>query len=250
MIPDAAPGRERPTSTRSWRRSSTSCGRAARSASCHTTSPPGRRSTTVCACSRGARGQVSTLRWSWPTASGTVATPRPPPPSSTARPSGRRINQAIGRLWWGATVGPLGPRKRSGRKADQWAQAAHPDRYRRPPPRAPGPCRHRAGSRRRQGRAEAVVRPLPLRREGLRRRRPSGRFARWAQDKTHIALEIVKRPAGAKGFVVIQRRWFVERTLAWIMMYRRLVRGHEQLTTVAETLITLTAITTLVGRAA
>lgn len=27
----------------------------------------------------------------------------------------------------------------------------------------------------------------------------------WAQDKTHDALEIVKRPAGAKGFVIIRR---------------------------------------------
>lgn len=72
----------------------------------------------------------------------------------------------------------------------------------------------------------------------------------WAQDKTHVALEIVKRPPGAKGFVVIRRRWVVERTFAWVMKCRRLGRDYEQLTAVAETPITIAAIATLVRRAA
>jgi hypothetical protein len=58
------------------------------------------------------------------------------------------------------------------------------------------------------------------------------------------------RPPGAKGFVVTRRRWVVERTFAWIMKCRRLVRDYEQLTAVAETLITIAAIATLVRRAA
>lgn len=77
-----------------------------------------------------------------------------------------------------------------------------------------------------------------------------GCLVQWTQDKTHVALEIVKRPPGAKGFVVIRRRWVVERTFAWIMKCRRLVRDYEQLTAVAETLITVAAIATLVRRAA
>ena len=72
--------------------------------------------------------------------------------------------------------------------------------------------------------------------------------SRWAQDKTHVALEIVRRPPWTKGFVVIRRRWVVERTFAWIMKYRRLVRDYEQLTHVAEALITVAAIATLVRR--
>ncbi len=76
----------------------------------------------------------------------------------------------------------------------------------------------------------------------------AGRLVQWAQDKTHVALEIVKRPPGAKGFVVIRRRWVVERTFAWIMKCRRLVRDYVQLTAVAETLITIAAIATLVRR--
>jgi transposase len=78
----------------------------------------------------------------------------------------------------------------------------------------------------------------------------AGRLVQWAQDKTHVALEIVKRPPGAKGFVVIRRRWVVERTFAWIMKCRRLVRDYEQLTAVAETLITIAAIATFVRRVA
>ena len=61
-------------------------------------------------------------------------------------------------------------------------------------------------------------------------------------------LEIVRRLPHAKGFVVIRRRWVVERTFAWIMKCRRLVRDYEQLTEVAETLITIAACVTLIRR--
>ncbi|MET4702340.1 hypothetical protein ABIE65_005396 [Constrictibacter sp. MBR-5] len=37
----------------------------------------------------------------------------------------------------------------------------------------------------------------------------AGRLVGWATTKTHMALEIVKRPSGAKGFTVIRRRWVV-----------------------------------------
>lgn len=78
----------------------------------------------------------------------------------------------------------------------------------------------------------------------------AGRLVDWAQTKTHVALEIIKRPRGATGFVVIRRRWVVERTFAWIMKCRRLVRDYEQLTVVAEALITVAAIATLLRRLA
>ena len=45
-----------------------------------------------------------------------------------------------------------------------------------------------------------------------------------------------------------RRRWVVERTFAWIVKNRRLVRDYEQLTAVAETLITVAAIGTLIRR--
>ncbi len=41
-------------------------------------------------------------------------------------------------------------------------------------------------------------------------------------------LEIVKRSGTAKGFVVLPRRWVVERTLAWLNRNRRLAKDFEQ----------------------
>ena len=76
----------------------------------------------------------------------------------------------------------------------------------------------------------------------------AGKLVSWARDKTHVVLEIVRRMPWMKGFVVLRRRWVVERTFAWIMKCRRLVRDYEQLTRVAETLITIAAAATLLRR--
>jgi transposase len=76
----------------------------------------------------------------------------------------------------------------------------------------------------------------------------TGRLMRWAKDRTHIVLEVVKRSAEQIGFAVIQRRWVVERTFAWIVKNRRFVRDYEQLTAVAETLITIAGVATLIRR--
>jgi transposase len=40
-------------------------------------------------------------------------------------------------------------------------------------------------------------------------------------------IEIVKRPNGTTGFVVIARRWVVERTFAWLGRCRRLAKDWE-----------------------
>jgi transposase len=48
-----------------------------------------------------------------------------------------------------------------------------------------------------------------------------------------IELVVVNRPAGAKGFVLLPKRWVVERTFAWLGRFRRLARDYERL---AETL--------------
>ena len=46
-----------------------------------------------------------------------------------------------------------------------------------------------------------------------------------------IQLEVVKHPAGTRGFVLLPRRWVVERSFAWKTRFRRLVRDYERLTT-------------------
>ena len=76
----------------------------------------------------------------------------------------------------------------------------------------------------------------------------AGKLVVWAKDKTNRVLEIVRRMPWAEGFVVIKRRWVVERTFAWIMKCRRLVRDYEQLPAVAETLIVIAASATLLRR--
>lgn len=76
----------------------------------------------------------------------------------------------------------------------------------------------------------------------------AGRLVAWAKDKAHMALEIVRRQPHAKGFKVLRRRWGVERSFAWIIKNRRFVRDYEQLTSVAETLITIAATATLIRR--
>jgi transposase len=76
----------------------------------------------------------------------------------------------------------------------------------------------------------------------------AGRLVKWASDKTYITLEIIRRGTRAQGFKVLPRRWVVERTFAWIFKNRRLVRDYEQLTEVAETLITIAASATLLRR--
>lgn len=42
-----------------------------------------------------------------------------------------------------------------------------------------------------------------------------------------LVLEIVKRSDGAKGFVVLPKRWIVERTFAWLNRCRRLAKDWE-----------------------
>jgi transposase len=76
----------------------------------------------------------------------------------------------------------------------------------------------------------------------------AGRLVAWARGKTNVTLEIVRRMPWMKGFVVIRRRWVVERTDPWIMKCRRLARDYEQLPSVVETLVTLAAAATLLRR--
>lgn len=44
----------------------------------------------------------------------------------------------------------------------------------------------------------------------------------------HLQIEIVKRSDTAKGFVVLPKRWIVERTLAWLNRCRRLAKDWEK----------------------
>ena len=49
-----------------------------------------------------------------------------------------------------------------------------------------------------------------------------------------IKLEVVKHTEAKKGFVLLPRRWVVERTFGWLGRFRRLTRDYERLTKVLE----------------
>lgn len=53
------------------------------------------------------------------------------------------------------------------------------------------------------------------------------RPAAAAQDQG-IALEVVKLPEAKRGFVLLPRRWVVERSFAWATRCRRLVKDYER----------------------
>ena len=49
-----------------------------------------------------------------------------------------------------------------------------------------------------------------------------------------IQLEVVKHTEAKKGFVLLPRRWVVERTFGWLGRFRRLARDYERLANVLE----------------
>jgi len=66
----------------------------------------------------------------------------------------------------------------------------------------------------------------------------AGALVEWARATCGWVLQTVLRPAGVKGFVLLPRRWVVERTFAWLSRYRRMSRDYEYLTPVSKTMIT------------
>ena len=44
-----------------------------------------------------------------------------------------------------------------------------------------------------------------------------------------IDLVVVNRPEGSRGFVLLPKRWVVERSFAWVTRFKRLVRDYERL---------------------
>lgn len=57
----------------------------------------------------------------------------------------------------------------------------------------------------------------------------TGTDAEAAADGWGIRLEVVKLPEARNGFVLLPRRWVVERSFAWLSRFRRLVKDYERL---------------------
>lgn len=60
----------------------------------------------------------------------------------------------------------------------------------------------------------------------------------------------MRKPAGRRGFVIIPRRWAVERSLAWLTAHRHLARDYERHPATAEAMIRWAAINTITRRLA
>jgi transposase len=72
--------------------------------------------------------------------------------------------------------------------------------------------------------------------------------ARQASDHG-IKLEVVKHTEAKKGFILLPRRWVVERTFGWLGRFRRLARDYERLSEVLAGWHWLAAIALLLGQA-
>ncbi|MDH6221790.1 transposase [Streptomyces pseudovenezuelae] len=70
----------------------------------------------------------------------------------------------------------------------------------------------------------------------------------WAKKYLDITIKTVRRPLQTKGFIVLPRRWAVERSWSWIMRARRHCRDHERLPEMSEALITWSCITLMTRR--
>lgn len=72
----------------------------------------------------------------------------------------------------------------------------------------------------------------------------------WVRETLGWVLQTVLRPVGVKGFVVLPKRWIVERTFAWISRCRRNAKDYERKPEHSEAMIHLTMIALMTKRLA
>jgi len=75
----------------------------------------------------------------------------------------------------------------------------------------------------------------------------AGVFVEWTRRTFGRIVEVVKR-SQLHRFVVLPRRWVVERTFGWLGKYRRLSKDYETLPSSSETMIYLAMINLMIHR--
>jgi putative transposase len=70
----------------------------------------------------------------------------------------------------------------------------------------------------------------------------------WVQTTCGWILQTVLRPVGVKGFVVLPKRWIVERTFAWLGRDRRHSKDYERTVASSEALLYLSMIHLMLKR--
>jgi putative transposase len=70
----------------------------------------------------------------------------------------------------------------------------------------------------------------------------AGQLVDWVRQMGGWTLEIVKRSDLVRGFVVLPKRWIVERTFAWLSRCRRHSKDYERNSETSEAMIFITMI--------
>lgn len=78
----------------------------------------------------------------------------------------------------------------------------------------------------------------------------AGKLIDWVKEFGGWVLQIVKRTDDMKGFVVLPRRWVVERTFGWLGRCRRLSKDYEQTIESSEAMIYIAMIGLMARRLA
>ena len=73
-------------------------------------------------------------------------------------------------------------------------------------------------------------------------------FMKWVMDAYRWGLEVIKRSDDVQGFVLLPRRWVVERSFGWMIWNRRLSKEYEQLTETSESFIYIASIKLMLNR--
>jgi putative transposase len=72
----------------------------------------------------------------------------------------------------------------------------------------------------------------------------------WIEEHRQYTLQIVSRAAGSKGFVLLAKRWVVERTFGWLGRYRRLSKDYERRSDSSEAMVQIASIHLMLQRLA
>ena len=75
-------------------------------------------------------------------------------------------------------------------------------------------------------------------------------FLQWALDSCRWIIWMVLRPEQSKGFVLVKKRWVVERTFAWLNWYRRLSKDYERKPASSEAMLYIAMMRLMVRRLA
>ncbi len=77
-----------------------------------------------------------------------------------------------------------------------------------------------------------------------------GTLLDWVASRFRFVLQPVMRNNTQKGFVLLARRWVVERTLGWLNLHRRLSKDYEVLPQTSEAMIRIAMIRIMLNRLA